>query len=193
MRHVLCRSLIHGYNSYKMDGDLFNMAHGNTMYKGEYDLLLIEMGKTGNTATQFCASVMISKQTFHNWLEKYPNFKKAYDIHSVLAESYWLQIGLDNLGNPNFNNGIYNMQLGSRFGIGKNRKIKTKHINAKDIMGSLDKILASYECNEIAVNEFESLVAALLSLSNLNQSEEITARVKALEERLAQKTDEDDE
>lgn len=169
------------------------MAHGNTLYKGEYDARLIEMGKTGCTSVQFCASVPIAKETFYGWLDKYPSFKKAYELHNVLAEAYWLQIGLDNMANPDFNTSLYHMQLGSRFGIGKSRKMRTRHINAKDIMGSLDKILASYECNEIAVNEFESLVNALLSLSNLNQSEEITARVKALEERLAQKTDEDDE
>lgn len=168
-------------------------SHGNSTFKGEYCARLVEMGKTGCCVAEFCATIPICKYTFYQWIDKYPDFAKAYRVHNALSEAYWIQLGKDNIGNPDFNASMYHLQLGSRFGISKTRKIRTKFIDPKHIMKSLDAIIGAYESTDISLEEFDALVKALLNLANIQQHEEITARVSALEERLAQKNDEDDE
>ena len=168
-------------------------SHANSKFNGEYCNRLIEMGKTGCCVAEFCATIPICKDTFYEWIDKYPPFAKAYKVHNALSEAYWIQLGKDNIGNPDFNASMYHLQLGSRFGISKTRKIRTKFIDARQIMKSLDAIIGAYESCDISLEEFDALVKSLLSLANIQQHEEITARVKALEERMAQKNEEDDE
>jgi len=156
----------------------------NNLYESRYEDTIIEMGVYGSSISEFCASIPICVQTYYNWLDRYPSFKKASQLATTLSQAYWIKMGQDNINNPDFNTSLYHLQLGSRFGISKQRKIRVKFIDAKDVLGSLRKILKSYETADIGLGEFDELVKALIGVATIKEREEIAVRVEAIERRL---------
>jgi len=57
-------------------------------YKPEYCQKLIDHMKSGLSFQTFGAQVNVVRATIYNWLEDYPEFKKAKDIGNALAQDF---------------------------------------------------------------------------------------------------------
>jgi hypothetical protein len=166
------------------------------IYKPEYPTLLIEIMRKGKTSVAFCAEVMVSKQTFYDWVDNYPEFQAAYELGTSLAEQYWIQMGEDNIDNPDFNYAHYAFQLGARFGIGKTRKSKAKKVapsgkiikNPKNLLDRFNNAILDYPDGEISHEELEKLATSFGKMADIKEKEEIAARVAEIEATMNLKT-----
>jgi hypothetical protein len=50
---------------------------------------LLSHSREGASITEFCGSVGITRQTFHNWVKRKPEFADAYQLHKVIHQAYW--------------------------------------------------------------------------------------------------------
>jgi len=70
------------------------MAGGRpTKYKKEYAEKLPDMFKNGESVAEVCAELGIWKDTFYNWVNKYPKFSDAYKKGQELSEAWWTKLG----------------------------------------------------------------------------------------------------
>ena len=165
------------------------------LYKEEYDELLLSILKEGKTIVSFCARVMVSKQAFYDWVEKYPSFKEAYQIGMMCAEEYWMQLGDDNKDNPDFNQSLYMFQLGSRFGISRTRKTTAKKVapkgavikNPKNLLDRFNNAILDFPDGEIGHEELDKLAAAFMKMADIKEKEELSARVLEIEAQMKEK------
>ena len=164
-------------------------------YKDDYPERLIEVLKKGQTLVAFCAEVMVSKKTLYCWLEEHPKFKDAYELGMSLSEQYWLKMGEDNAGNPDFNYNHYAFQLGSRFGISKTRKLKDKKVapkgkvvkNPKNLLERFNNAILDFPDGEISLEELEKLATSFSKMADIKEREDIAARVAEIEATMNQK------
>jgi len=62
-------------------------------YKEEYIHKLPMMFANGESLSEVCAELGISKQTFDGWCEKYPEFEDAFLVGLQAAEAWWQKLG----------------------------------------------------------------------------------------------------
>lgn len=62
-------------------------------YKPEFAAQLPDLMAHGEAAVEVMAHFGITKPTFYQWLEKYPEFREAYDLARVKSEAWWTQLG----------------------------------------------------------------------------------------------------
>jgi len=137
----------------------------------------------------FCAEIKVSKQSVYAWLDKYPEFKSAHEIGMVLCENFWMQVGEDNIDNPNFNTNFYMFQMGSRFGISRTRKTNCKKIalkgsvfkNPKNLLERFNNAILSFPDGEISLEELDKIASAFMKISDIKEKEELSARVAEIE------------
>lgn len=166
-----------------------------TIYKPEYPKLLIDLMSKGKTAVAFCAEVMVSKQTFYDWVDVNPEFKSAYELGTALAEQHWVELGEANVDNPDFNYNAYAFQMGSRFGIGKTRKSKAKKVspkgsiikNPKNLLDRFNNAILDYPDGEISHEELDKLSAAFMKMADIKEREDIASRVAEIEASMKEK------
>lgn len=71
-------------------------------YKPKYCQEIIDCGKRGDTLVHFANSILVTKQTLHEWASVHPEFYDALSISKSLNEEYWLNLA------KNRGNGITN-------------------------------------------------------------------------------------
>ena len=69
------------------------MAKGNIKYKKEYAEDLPEMFKNGESVAEVVAILGVWRSTFYEWVNKYPEFKEAYEHGKTLSEAWWAKLG----------------------------------------------------------------------------------------------------
>jgi hypothetical protein len=159
------------------------------LYKPEYDELILQILTKGETIVSFCAEVMVSKQTFYDWVDREPSFKEAYEVGMMKAEAFWIRKGVENEDNPDFNHALYTFQLGSRFGITKTRKSKSKKVapvgkiikNPKNLLDRFNNAILDFPDGEISHEELDRLAAAFMKMADIKEREDISARVAEIE------------
>lgn len=89
----------------------------STDYKDTYPLEIIRLMQDGKSIVQTAASLGISKSTFYNWIQKYPEFAAAKHIGTTLSEAYWEEIGQKGAKGilPKFNAMAWSMLMKARY------------------------------------------------------------------------------
>lgn len=80
---------------------------------------ILEHMANGMSVAECCAQLGISYGTWRNWLERYPEFCEAVEIGFTLCQAWWESKGRTNLLNKDFNNPLYSLVMGHRFGYVK--------------------------------------------------------------------------
>lgn len=76
-----------------------NPQHRPTLYRPEYDQMLIDHMSDGLSFSTFAGVVSVSSQTIYDWCKKYPTFLDAKKIGMVKSKLYWEKLGKDNIIN----------------------------------------------------------------------------------------------
>lgn len=64
-----------------------------TKYKKEMGDVLLNVAEQGGHVAQMCVALGIrSKDTFYEWVDKYPEFKKAYEEAKLVSQAFWENI-----------------------------------------------------------------------------------------------------
>jgi len=70
------------------------MAAGRpSKYKKSYCKRIVELSKEGQLPIMWCADLMVSKQTLHEWRGVHPEFSDAYDLAKSIAEAKMTEKG----------------------------------------------------------------------------------------------------
>ncbi len=69
-----------------------------SLYKPEYCKKITEMFEDGSTITQVCArKLKIHRDTYYEWKNAHPEFKKAAEQGEQVSQAYWEDIGKDGI------------------------------------------------------------------------------------------------
>ncbi len=119
----------------KEDGlTIYNkMKKGKPKFEEEkHCSLIIEImgNKKKGIPSHFCVEVGISDQTFYNWLRDYEIFQECYSLGKMISRINWENDGMEIRdevimpGTSNYKFEHWRMVGWSRFGIGKNSRIR---------------------------------------------------------------------
>jgi len=64
-----------------------------TKYNAKLCKLLPAMFANGESISEVCAELGISKETFHKWEKLYPDFSDSYKKGKELSEAWWTKLG----------------------------------------------------------------------------------------------------
>jgi hypothetical protein len=100
-------------------------------------ILRVMSGREEGTMSAFCVVAGISERLFYNWLKDNVLFQECYSLGKMFARENWEELGReirDEVLMPGASNSkldYWKMMGWSRFGIGKNSRIKLE-LNAND-------------------------------------------------------------
>jgi len=90
-----------------------------SLYRPEYCLEVIEMGKLGYSKEQMASKLNVSWGTLDNWAKHSPEFLLAMRTAIQEELSYWEELGLNNVletpGAQRLNGNVYNKIMAARF------------------------------------------------------------------------------
>lgn len=69
------------------------MARGLIKYKPEIAENLPDMFKNGEDVAEVATKLGISRQTFYQWLDMFPEFAEAYALGKQHSEAWWSRLG----------------------------------------------------------------------------------------------------
>jgi hypothetical protein len=87
-----------------------------TDYKPEYCDIVRNLMKEGASKVEIALELDICVQTLDNWMDKNPEFFKAFKEAIDFSEGWWCKEGRINLGNKNFNSRLWEINMMNRFG-----------------------------------------------------------------------------
>lgn len=87
-----------------------------TDYREEYCEKLIEAMYEGKSVERFCRDIRIAKNTFYNWLKKYPELRDAFDLGRNDCEAYWEEWLVNRLESKDVNSNLVKLLMTNRFG-----------------------------------------------------------------------------
>ena len=76
-----------------------------------------EMFEKGASIVEVCKFLGINKSTWYRWLkdERKKDFQEAAELGLEASESYWVQLGRDNVENKSFNTALYSFLMVNKF------------------------------------------------------------------------------
>ncbi len=138
---------------------------------------LIELFMQGNGVAEFCASAMIVKSTFFEWLHRYPAFKTAYEYAKVCSECVWNAPSF--VGTMNFQ--MWLIQMKNRFDYSDERRLSIPKIKGAKTFDEHHKIILEHVAEgHITAKEAHQLSSLILAGQKISQDE----RVQKMEEHL---------
>jgi hypothetical protein len=93
-----------------------------TEYKPEYCEIVKRMYQEGKTNKQIYAFLDISHNCFHEWRKSYADFDETVKKYTDHSEAWWINLGLVNITNKDFNARLYALMMQNLHGW--NRKIE---------------------------------------------------------------------
>ncbi|GHU62048.1 hypothetical protein FACS189445_4660 [Spirochaetia bacterium] len=70
-----------------------NKAGRPTKYSRKLCKMLPDMFLEGQSVVEVCSDLGISKDTFYQWVNKYPEFSDSYKKGLLLSEAWWEKLG----------------------------------------------------------------------------------------------------
>ena len=123
-----------------------------TKYSKETHIpLLFDRFKDGKDIAAFCSEALITKTTFHDWVNRHNEFKFAYKLALTFAETKWAQYPENN---PDFNYPYWSLIMRNRFGCGKST---FKVGNIENPIDMYEPIQQALDNNEITVTEAKQM------------------------------------
>ena len=93
------------------------MAKKDIKYKPEFVEELPSLFAQGEDVLEVCADLGICKATFYEWVNKYPEFKKAYSLAKEKSKAWWLKLGRAGAcGKADINPAVWIFNMKAKFG-----------------------------------------------------------------------------
>ena len=98
-----------------------------------------EWGRKGLALTEVRANLDISAKIWLMWIRGWPEFKEVVERFFDLAESFWLRLGRENMGNKYFNTNLYANQMALRFKYQKLMMYQLEATGASEDQAALER------------------------------------------------------
>lgn len=163
-------------------------------YRFEYDDLIIDLFSKGKSLADFCVEVKCGRKTVFRWIERYPNFSKAYEYARECAKAYRDKFAIDNMwisygveGGTNFDVKSYLRMTQPRF-IDMNRETPNiKLFNKKnnpDLFNALQRLAEATAKEEISIEQSKAIAAIIHAASLIKEKELLAVKVEEIERML---------
>ena len=86
-----------------------------SVYRDEFCERIIELGKLGYSQAQMAAALGVAKQTITDWAKSRSDFSDALTLARTFSQSWWEGKAQTGLEDRNFNAGIWDKSVKSRF------------------------------------------------------------------------------
>lgn len=154
-------------------------------------LLKIMMHPDKGTVGAFCVEAFIDDKTFYKWVNKHPLFSDIYCYSKLVARQEWEREGRA-IRDEEFPMGVVNYKFEhwkmigwSRFGIGKNSRIKL-NLNPNDSpLQHYQQVLRQASQGEFTASEIKQLMEAVNVGLNTHEKLELQKQIDELKADLA--------
>lgn len=85
------------------------------IYRPAFCERIIELGKLGYSQAQMAADIGVAKATITQWAQKHDDFSNALMHARTLSQAWWEREAQDGLRDRDFNAGIWDKSVKSRF------------------------------------------------------------------------------
>ena len=153
-----------------------------TDYRDNYPELLLSIFKNKGDIADFCCEVMVTRDTFYYWLDKFPEFAEAYKMAKEFATSWLTKAGIEGMTAEKFNATTWSILMRNKCGYTEHRKIQSplnKGANADEKIAIIENQVAA---GELTAGEAQQLVAIVTAGVNVHAVTVIDERLKALED-----------
>lgn len=94
-----------------------------TLYKPEYDEMIVEHMKTGRSLVSFAAKIGVAKDTVYEWINTIDSFSDAASRARSFCQAWWEDQAVENLkditeyqgGSERFNDRLWRFNISCRF------------------------------------------------------------------------------
>ena len=149
--------------------------------------LLDEIFSNGKSIAAFCVAAKIVRATFHNWVNKYPEFEEEYEMAVLKSEVYWEEYGQNNAMLPHFNYSWWAAKMRNCFGWSEHRKLKIKGIDtARTANDKYNLVLNAVAQGELTAHEIKQLSETILTGTKIYKETELENKVTELEQYVQQ-------
>lgn len=166
-----------------------NIIGGRTpKYDPEFHIpILLEHFLNGRDVSAFCYSAEVCKQTFFNWVEKYPPFKVSYEIAKCLAEMWWTEMAVQNVVNPTgvstFNQTLWSMIMRNRFSYTEHRKLSIPNLKtAKDIKEQIQALIIYLSDGNLTAPEANQISNLVLAAMKVEEHTEVKKQLAEIQD-----------
>lgn len=147
---------------------------------------LVKVMREGKTYFHFINQIGVVQDTFHKWVDKYPEFAAAYELGEALAYEWWLNLGLQQCDNPAWDNTVWKHTMNTRF----RQFTGGVHLRGfKALTKALDQhkyILNASADQKILAKEARYFTDLIEAGERIRKSSEDEERLARIEEQLAQ-------
>lgn len=142
--------------------------------------------KNKGTISSFCSQVLISETTFYKWCKEYPLFMQCYSLGKMMTRENWEQEGRslkDNttpIGTVDHSFEYWRMIGWSRFGVGKNSRIRLDLNPADNPNQHYNQLLSQAAQGDFTAGEIKQLMEAVNVGLNAHQVFTLQAEIDEL-------------
>lgn len=155
-----------------------------TTFQADYSAKLRKHYMEGKATVQFCRDIGIGRRTFDDWVDKYPEFKKAKEDGRVFAEAAWLDKAdcyvISHYEGEQLDTNLYKFIVAGRFGHRNKIKSKIPKLDPNRLMESMQILMSAWSEGKIDKEEYIALTDSLMKAATLQQHEVMAKDVEDL-------------
>lgn len=143
---------------------------------------IIEILSDGDSVAGFCAPNNICRKTFYNWLDEYPEFKKAYNIGVEYAERWLTNLGKQGMKGeiPGFNATVWSMFMRNRCRMAEHRTVPIDFASCKTSMEKVNLLDREIAAGKLTTSEAKHLAEYIKACAEVNEKTEVAKQVDEL-------------
>lgn len=156
-------------------------------YKESYPELFIKICKKKGSICDFCVEIGIGRATFYEWVDKYPDFKKAFHIGKELTEQWLTQEGINGMKADKFNATVWSILMRNKCSYVEHRKVGIDFSSCKtpdEKMALLDQRVSEGRLTPKEAKDYADYIKAS---AEIHEKTEITKQVDELMQLAAKK------
>ena len=158
-----------------------------TKYKPEYCELLLQTCEEGGFIAHFCVKVKITRPTFYEWKDTYPEFAEAVQLGELISESLLMDKATDGMLNTGFNSAVWSQVMRNKFGFTDQRKVGLDFTKCKTHEEKLEVIQERVRQGRLTTAEAKQWAEFVALGAKIEENTELRARLEALEVQNASK------
>jgi len=138
------------------------------------------------TMSAFCVDAMITEKTFYNWVKAHPLFCDLYSFCKLLSRQIWEKEGRNIsdkeyvMGTVNYEFEHWKMIGWSRFGVGKNSRIKLNLDPKASPLDHYHQVLIQASEGDFTASEIKQLMEAVNVGLNTHEKLELQKQIDEL-------------
>ena len=145
--------------------------------------LLLDLLSAGKHYVSFIREVMVTRDTFMAWVDKYPEFEEAFRIGESMAYDWWLDLGMINAENEAWDNTVWKYTMNTRFRP-FTQGIYIKGFKALKNAKQQHKVLLDAATSaQVTAREANQLCDLVEAGQRIETNSDLMTRIEALEKR----------